>query len=384
MLRSWLKRRLPTAPAARPQAGRAAPRFRPVCESLEDRTLLSTATTSTALVATPNQSLVGETVTLTATVTPPAGAGTPSGDVTFSDNGAPLVSVAYHGGDASFTTTFAAGQHSLTATYGGDANFSASTSPPFVEQVLKAGTAVALQASPRPGTTGQQLILEARVTPAPGSTVVPTGTVTFFGNGSPLGTAPLNSLGLATLTAAALVRGSGFAAVYNGDANYLPSSSAVLPAPPVAGGAIVARVFVPPGGVQPVLDVFTPGSSTRRFRVHLRNPAFQGGARFTAAYDVNGDGVRDVVLVSNASAHGGLVEVYDGSAGQLLFRVFPYGHGFTGTVHVAVGNPAGGGARYVVTRAVVHGKRVERVYLPPLPEPLPGITAAQLGPLVFI
>jgi hypothetical protein len=92
---------------------------------------VSQAMTTTLLTASPLTTTAGQPVSLTATVSPIApGAGTPTGSVTFYDGATSIgVSALSPGGPATLTTsTLAAGPHSLTATYGGDAEFSTSTS----------------------------------------------------------------------------------------------------------------------------------------------------------------------------------------------------------------------------------------------------------------
>lgn len=94
--------------------------------------VVNKAPTATALVSAPNPSLFGDAATLTATITvPPPGAGTPTGTVTFSDRGFVLgTSPLTAAGQATFTTAgLQVGTHALVATYGGDGNFLASTSP---------------------------------------------------------------------------------------------------------------------------------------------------------------------------------------------------------------------------------------------------------------
>jgi FKBP-type peptidyl-prolyl cis-trans isomerase len=97
-------------------------------EALEDRRLLSVAT-STALVASTNSSAMGQDVTFTATVTP-QGAGTPTGFVRFSDGGTLLGKVTIDSsGVASFDTyTLFKGAHTIVAKYKGDATFAKSSS----------------------------------------------------------------------------------------------------------------------------------------------------------------------------------------------------------------------------------------------------------------
>src|SRR5262249_54982467 len=91
---------------------------------------VNTAATSAAVISSLNPSTTGQSVTFTATVTATApGAGTPTGTVTFKDGAATLGAGTLSAGVATFgTITLTAGSHSITAVYGGDANFTGSTS----------------------------------------------------------------------------------------------------------------------------------------------------------------------------------------------------------------------------------------------------------------
>jgi hypothetical protein len=86
-------------------------------------------TTTTVSLSPPSPALNQSTV-VTATVTPQSGSGTPTGTVTFYDNGTPIGSATLSGGSASITTTFGGGSHSITASYGGDSTDNPSTSLP--------------------------------------------------------------------------------------------------------------------------------------------------------------------------------------------------------------------------------------------------------------
>jgi len=80
----------------------------------------------------------GQSVTFTATVTAKSpGAGTPTGTVTFKDGPSTLGTGTLNGsGQAMFTiSTLAVGSHSITASYGGDANFNGSTSSKLTQTV---------------------------------------------------------------------------------------------------------------------------------------------------------------------------------------------------------------------------------------------------------
>jgi hypothetical protein len=84
-------------------------------------------TTTTTLKSSANPSTVGQAVTFTATVT--AATGIPTGTVTFMDGTTKLGTGTLNAGTAKFTTTaLAKGTHSITAVYGGSANYAGSTS----------------------------------------------------------------------------------------------------------------------------------------------------------------------------------------------------------------------------------------------------------------
>ncbi len=86
------------------------------------------AETVTFVTASPSPSVWGDTVTLTATVEPAtAGAGTPSGTVTFYDGSISLGSITIVSGVAELVTSaLSAGSHTITAVYSGDGRFTAS------------------------------------------------------------------------------------------------------------------------------------------------------------------------------------------------------------------------------------------------------------------
>ena len=89
------------------------------------------ATTTTALSSSLNPAPVGQSVTLSAAVTP-SGA---TGSITFKDGTNTLNVANLSQGRASLTTTLSAGNHSLTAVYSGDQNNAASTSPVLTETI---------------------------------------------------------------------------------------------------------------------------------------------------------------------------------------------------------------------------------------------------------
>ena len=101
---------------------------------------ITRAHTGAALSSSINPSSTGQSVTFTASVTVNSpGAGTPTGTVTFEDNDVPIgTGVLNGGGMATFATTgLSEGSHLITAVYGGDNNFTTTTSP-VVTQVVSA------------------------------------------------------------------------------------------------------------------------------------------------------------------------------------------------------------------------------------------------------
>ena len=92
--------------------------------------LLNVPATTTALVSSANPAMTGQTVTLTATVTP-QGKGTPTGTVTFLNVTTSLGKSSLNSsGVATLSlSTLPGGNQSLTAVYSGDAHFGPSTSP---------------------------------------------------------------------------------------------------------------------------------------------------------------------------------------------------------------------------------------------------------------
>jgi streptogramin lyase len=224
------------------------------------------AATTTTLTAMPNPAIVGQSVTLTATVAP-APTGTSAGTVSFYSGTTLLGTIAVNSsGIAAFTTSsLPAGALILTAVYSGNAGFSPSTSAALTEMVtapVAVATTTTLTALPNPLADGQPATFTATVTPAP--TGSPAGIISFYSGTTLLGTATLNASGVATYTTSSLAAGAdSITAVYPGNASFAPSTSSPLsetvntaytvtgPATPVAaapGGAATFNLSVPPLG----------------------------------------------------------------------------------------------------------------------------------------
>jgi hypothetical protein len=125
------------------------------------------------------------------------------------------------------TTSLPVGADSITATYGGDSNFSASTSNAVtvtISGVVQKGSTTTLTALPTSGGLGASIALTATVT---GSGSTPTGQVQFSNNGTVIGMATLNGSGKAVFTTTMLPVGpDAIIATYLGSGSFTASTSA--------------------------------------------------------------------------------------------------------------------------------------------------------------
>jgi hypothetical protein len=183
--------------------------------------------TSTALSAAPSPGIAGVSVAITATVKVIAGAATITGTVSFTDGAVSLGSAMLGAsGTATINPILSAGQHSIVATYAGDANDSGSVSVPLALTVQLATTQIVVSSTPNPSLAQTSVTFTAKVK---GDGGIPTGSVTFFATGTSIGSASLDATGTATLTYSGFAAGSySITASYAGDANDSPSTSASM------------------------------------------------------------------------------------------------------------------------------------------------------------
>ena len=193
---------------------------------------IKTAPTSITFTTSPNPSTFGQAVRFVATVQPTTG-GTVTGTVTFWDGTTSLATaqVVNNGSQYNQATltngSFQGGTHSITATYSGDANYSASTSAVTTVTVNPAPSTVSLAASQNPASFGQTITLTAAVQPSLSGDLA-SGSVTFFDGANALGTANLSN-NAAQLSISNLATGAHSLTVkYNGDNNFAASTSSAL------------------------------------------------------------------------------------------------------------------------------------------------------------
>lgn len=198
-----------------------------VINAIKDTTTLAlTPSTTTPAPGTPMQ--------LTATLTPlNLGTTVPTGTVAFTlDGGAAGTAPLVAGTTASLTVTSpSAGSHNLQASYNGDTNYLASTSPSVNINVAKINTTLVVTPATLTPTAGSSLQVSATITAAsPGSTQ-PSGTVIFTVDGTSVGTATVapGSPSTASVTITTLTPGSHtLQATYSGDTYYNTSSAATV------------------------------------------------------------------------------------------------------------------------------------------------------------
>ena len=184
------------------------------------------ATTETNVTATPDPALVLSQITFTAKVTGNGIAAT--GTVNILANGVLIGSANLNAGTATFTdSALAAGSYAITAEYLGDMDNAASTSPAASETVGTIATTTDLGSSETTGANPQPILVAAVLNDGAGP--VATGAVTFNNGSTQIGSATLDSTGVATLTPN-LTTGVDYSivAVYSGDADHSPSTSSAL------------------------------------------------------------------------------------------------------------------------------------------------------------
>ena len=195
--------------------------------------IVNPASTTIAVQSSLSLSSFGQKVTYTATVTPGSGTFDNRGTVQFQVDGNNFGGpVALSSGTASIQeSTLAVGSHTITATYSGDTDFSGSTTTTAVAQTIDADTTstsiTASSSNSSPSLYGQSLSFTATVANTSGTSLTPSGTVSFYNGSTKLATFNLNAAGSATYTTSTLSAGTySLTATYNGTTDFATSSSA--------------------------------------------------------------------------------------------------------------------------------------------------------------
>lgn len=195
------------------------------------------AATTTAVLLTPNPSVAGQDTTVTATVSAAGpGSGVPTGMVQFTeDDGTPIGPPhALSGGQASLVTSAGTGSYTVRANFGGDSSFIASAGS--VEQAVdRADTTTTVSSDANPVSPGGTVTFTVTVATTPPGGVQPAGTITLLIDGEDVsGPVPLFDDGptaaavALTFTAPTAPSADTIGAVYSGDVDTNPSSSATF------------------------------------------------------------------------------------------------------------------------------------------------------------
>jgi hypothetical protein len=221
-------------------------------------------TTTTITSDLPDPSRVGQAINVAFSVVAVApGAGTPTGNVTVSDGSVSCQASVAAGTCQLFPTT--AGAKTITASYPGDGNYTASTSAGASHQVNPAGTTTLVTSdNPDPSVVGQPTTLNFVVTVnAPGDGT-PTGNVTFTA-GADSCVVPV-SAGSCSLTFTS-PGAKTITASYPGDGNFNPSQDTEAHTVNKAASTVTITSDLPdPSGSGEAVTVASPWSRALRGR----------------------------------------------------------------------------------------------------------------------
>ncbi|HVO88845.1 MAG TPA: Ig-like domain repeat protein [Casimicrobiaceae bacterium] len=284
---------------------------------------INKTSSTTTLVPAPASSVFGQPVTLNANVS--GTSGPPTGSVTFLDGVTSLgtVAVDINGNAALASSALAIGSHTLTAAYGGDGNFVASTSSSANVDVGKAATTTTLSSSANPINATFPLTITASVAAVAPASGIPSGKVDFFDGANAIGSVNLNASGSASITTSVLnVATHPLTATYAGDGNFNGSTSAVLNQSVTPPPIVIAPATLPSatyglaysvqlsatGTSQPFTFTVTAGSlpgglSLASNGLLSGSPTGHGSTSFTVtASDGTYSGTRDYTLLITDAA----------------------------------------------------------------------------------
>jgi hypothetical protein len=274
--------------------------------------------TTTVVTAVPNPIFLGQSVTLTATITPtPTGADL--GTVTFYNNGNRLgtTTVNSSGVATGSTPALPAGADHIDAVYSGNTGFASSTSPSLTVTVnALTTTTTTLAAAPNPAAVGQTVTLTVTVSPIP--TGASLGTVDFYNGASLLGSFDVTSSGVVTFAITGLpVGANSLTAVYSGNTAFGTSTSVPLIETVTAIAATstsLAATPNPSAADQPV--TLTATVSPLPTGATLGTVDFLYGATVLATAPLSASGIATFSIATLPGGSDSITAAYSGNAGS--------------------------------------------------------------------
>jgi uncharacterized delta-60 repeat protein len=279
--------------------------------------------TTTTLSASATALQFGRSVTLTARVADSPYGPDPeqptTGTVTFKD-GTTVLGTVPLAADGTATLTLSSmrlGYRQITATYSGDAGNKSSSAKPLTITVSPAVSRVSVTSSANPSAVGQWVTFRATVRTDTGVPAV--GMVTLKANGTPIGVAPVNGAGVATVLYSLPAGQHGITAEYSGSSTVKSSVSPALTqqvgaATPAATQTALTSAVASPVYGQPVAltaTVTATGGGTPTGRV-----MFLDGTTVLGSADV-GAGGKAVLTAKLNPGYRQLRAVYHGADGFL-------------------------------------------------------------------
>jgi hypothetical protein len=219
-------------------------------------------------------------------------------------------------GQATYTaSTFTADRHFITASYSGDANFSAGSAA-LVQFVHASGTTTTLTSSPNPSNGGQSVTFTATVAAVPPGTGTPTGQVTFQDGATVIGQVPVDGSGVASFSTSALALGSHtVTATYASDTNFAASNGSTVQTVQNLNATTTTASSSPNPSVFGQLVTFT-STTTSGAGVPVGTVTFTEGATVWASnVPVNGSGQATFSTTAFAVGSHTLTAAFTGATG---------------------------------------------------------------------
>ncbi|MDB5352689.1 MAG: hypothetical protein JWN86_3936 [Planctomycetota bacterium] len=280
---------------------------------------VNTASSTTVVSSLTNPSVFGQPIIIAASVTPVApGGGYLDGNVTFMEGSTVIGTGSLSGGVATILIAPCVGLHSIYAIYEGNSSYDGSTSSDFSQEVDQGETSTALSSSPDPSVFGQSVTFTATVSASSPSTGTPTGLVLFFDDGTTLiGEGMLDGSGTATFSTSSLPPGShSITAVYEGDSNYLTSTSSGTSQAVAHASTSTALLTSNDTGVfgQSMTFTATVSASAPGSGLASGTVTFMDGSTVLGSAMLDGSGIATYTMSSLSTSSHSITAVYNGDA----------------------------------------------------------------------